>query len=418
MRFLILVLVCLSGVLSARGMYLYPSERIVFVGDSITAAGHYTAYVEAFLRTRYPNNDYVVINAGKGSETVNGMTEADHPGPRPNIHDRLDASVLALNPTLVSICYGMNDGNYLPADNERTLGFADGYDRLVRRITSQGNTRAMILTPPPYHHVGVMPVSDVRPRDTYGYKRPFAYYDRVLDSFTNHLIQRYGSAYLVVDVHARMNDRLARMRRTDDGFRFQGDGIHPDTTGHFVMAMMILERWGALEGAPQTAVLDDRLKKAVSPTVSDASFNRETGEITFDWAMPVPMSEDRSWDRKIVELERFQERVNPMRLQVHMVGKRRFHLWVDGERIGEFGTPELQKGLDLTGRTEMPIFKVADRVLPLIQKQRALGNAHWTDATSGEHQEWQRLNAEIRDICQPRAMKVRLVPIATVKKAE
>lgn len=414
MRFIFLVAVCLCSALPVKGMYLYPSERIVFIGDSITAAGHYTAYVEAFLRVRFPNRDYVVINEGRGSETVSGRTEADHPGPRPNINDRI-AGVLDLNPTLVSICYGMNDGNYLPLNTELSAYFVDGYDRLVSRIKRDSRARVLMLTSPPYDHVGRMPASDVRPVGTYGYKRPFAYYDSVLSVFSDHLIKAYGRDYLVVDLHSRMNERMSSVQRADADFRFQDDGIHPDTTGHLVMAMTILERWDAF-GWSNKAVLDDRLKKGVSPSVSNATFNRVTGGIEFDWASLLPMPTESSWDNRVLELERFQQRLNPMSLQVHMVGNRRFALTIDGASMGEVDTLELQKGLDLTGRTEMPIFAVAGRVLPLIYKQRQLGNDHWRALNSPEHKEWMDLDDQIRTLCQPRNMKVRLVPV--VKAAE
>ena len=53
-------------------------DRVVFFGDSITQAGQYVIYVEAYLLTRFPDRRITVINHGISSETISGSSEPDH----------------------------------------------------------------------------------------------------------------------------------------------------------------------------------------------------------------------------------------------------------------------------------------------------------------------------------------------------
>src|SRR5205809_139311 len=62
-------------------------DRIVFLGDSITAQSQYSAYIELYLTTRFPDWKMTFLNAGIGGDTATG-------GAR-----RFDTHVLAEKPT-------------------------------------------------------------------------------------------------------------------------------------------------------------------------------------------------------------------------------------------------------------------------------------------------------------------------------
>ena len=101
---------------------LKQSRRIVFLGDSITAAGLYVAYVEAWLVSQPMPQRPEIICAGLPSETVSGLSEAGHAGgrfPRPDLAERLERVLAIAKPDLVFACYGINCGIYEPFDQER-----------------------------------------------------------------------------------------------------------------------------------------------------------------------------------------------------------------------------------------------------------------------------------------------------------
>ncbi|MEM0898058.1 MAG: hypothetical protein AAGJ79_14370, partial [Verrucomicrobiota bacterium] len=84
-------------------------ERVVFLGDSITHNGGYVAYVEAVIRLTGMEKKFELINMGLGSETASGLSEEDHPFPRPCVLERLDRVLKTMKPDTIVVCYGMND---------------------------------------------------------------------------------------------------------------------------------------------------------------------------------------------------------------------------------------------------------------------------------------------------------------------
>ena len=91
-----------------------PGQDRSLLGDSITHSGHYISFIETRLRQDNDNRIPEIINLGLPSETCSGLSEPDHPFPRPTVHERLDRALTKIKPDLVFACYGMNDGIYYP----------------------------------------------------------------------------------------------------------------------------------------------------------------------------------------------------------------------------------------------------------------------------------------------------------------
>src|SRR5262249_5716176 len=83
---------------AAEPFLLHGGQRIVFLGASNPSAGHFVAYVDGYLRTRFPDQKFELINLGLPSETVSGLSEPDHPYPRPSVHERLDRALAKTKP--------------------------------------------------------------------------------------------------------------------------------------------------------------------------------------------------------------------------------------------------------------------------------------------------------------------------------
>src|SRR5262245_12949866 len=94
---------------AAEPFALRDGQRVLFLGDSNTFAGLFIAYLDGYLFTRFPEQKYELINLGLPSETISGLSEPDHPYPRPNVHDRLEKALTETKPDVVFACYGMND---------------------------------------------------------------------------------------------------------------------------------------------------------------------------------------------------------------------------------------------------------------------------------------------------------------------
>jgi lysophospholipase L1-like esterase len=204
-------------------------HRIVFLGNSITYAGQYVSYVEAFLALDYPNRKFEVINVGLPSETVSGLSEPNHADgkfPRPDLRERLARVLTQTKPDLVLASYGMNDGIYLPFDSDRFQAFKNGIVWLHEEVEKTG---AIIihLTPPVFD------------------ERKGAAYANVLDAYSDWLMSlRSTNGWLVADVHGPMKKYLTERRLSEPEYAYAADGVHPNKTGHWIMARSILTYLG------------------------------------------------------------------------------------------------------------------------------------------------------------------------------
>jgi len=233
--FLVLTVVS-SGFFSlhvARGAepeeLLRRSQRIVFLGDSITFGGHYVACFEAWLLTQDLDRVPAVINAGLPSETVSGLSEEGHAGgqfPRPDLAERLDRVLAATKPDLVFACYGINCGIYQPLDDERFGRYQEGFRRLKERV--EENKATLVVVTPPFY-------------DDQRGKKPFSY-NAVLDRYSQWLLDQREQGWLVVDLHGPMTAEVLRRRKDDPEFTFQPDAVHPNAEGHWFMASQLI-RW-------------------------------------------------------------------------------------------------------------------------------------------------------------------------------
>jgi lysophospholipase L1-like esterase len=214
--------------------YEIPTEaqRIVFLGNSITYSGQYISYVETYFRLKYPNRDLEWINVGLPSETVSGLSEENHANgafPRPDLHERLDRVIEQLNPDLVFVNYGMNDGIYQPLDEGRFQKYKDGINWLDEKLSEIG-TEAIFLTPPVYD------------------PKKGAAYANVLDNYSDWLLsRRYTDQWKVIDIHWPMRKYLEDQRLLDSDFYLAKDGVHPGEMGHWLIAKEILFGLGESE---------------------------------------------------------------------------------------------------------------------------------------------------------------------------
>lgn len=201
------------------------TKRIVFLGNSITYNGKFVSYLDAYLSLKYPEKNLEIINVGLPSETVSGLSEVGHADgkfPRPDLWERLDRVLKQLEPDLVIANYGMNDGIYLPFDEERFEAFKKGIAWMHQTVESSG-AEIIHVTPPIYD------------------ERKGAAYANVLDIYSDWLVSlRYTQNWNVIDLHWPMRRELEEKRSINPDFAFANDGIHPDESGHFLMAKILL----------------------------------------------------------------------------------------------------------------------------------------------------------------------------------
>jgi len=234
---------------------LVGAKRVVFIGDSITHAGRWVAYVETYLRTHVPEFNCEFIAVGLPSETVSGLSEEGHAGgafPRPTVHERLERVLAATKPDLVVACYGMNCGIYHPLGEERFKKYQEGMELLRKRAADVG-AKVVHLTPPVFDSEPIR--ERTLPAGQTDYRRPYVGYDDVLAHYSDWLVSKRVAGWDVVDVHGPMLAFLKEHRAADPKYRLAGDGVHPNDIGQWLIARPLLVHWGA--SAAEVAAADD-----------------------------------------------------------------------------------------------------------------------------------------------------------------
>lgn len=243
MRRLLLILLALVCVQRAVAVdELLMRGRVLILGDSITHAGGWvTCLVQQLARHHGRLPDVVAI--GLGSETASGLSEKDHPFPRPCVHERLGRALERVKPQVVVACYGMNDGIYWPLDDMRMQAFQQGIGKLIADCRAAGAT-VLLLTPPPFDPQPVR--AKLRPAGAadYGFKAPYEGYGGVLEAFARWELTVPVEQARTIDLNGPMTAYLVKRRQTDAAFTFSGDGIHPNDQGLLLMADCVLRGLG------------------------------------------------------------------------------------------------------------------------------------------------------------------------------
>jgi isoamyl acetate esterase len=120
---------------------LKKGERIVFLGDSITAGGvgakGYVTLIKQAFAEKHKDLDITVIGAGISGNKV------------PDLQRRLEKDVLAKKPTIVVIYIGINDvwhGEKNPANGTSKEKYEEGLREIVGKIT-KADARVVLCTP-------------------------------------------------------------------------------------------------------------------------------------------------------------------------------------------------------------------------------------------------------------------------------
>ncbi|EDM29626.1 hypothetical protein LNTAR_17788 [Lentisphaera araneosa HTCC2155] len=258
----------------------FDQKRVMFLGDSITRAGIYFRYIDYYLQKSFPDDKIDIIGLGLGSETTTGKSEAQHPWPRPNVHERLDRALELVKPDIVSICYGMNDGLYHPLSQERFTDYQKGVLSLIEKIKASG-AEVIIMTPPPFDPQSLSSRKTLKPggADDYSFKTPYENYNDVLAKYGQWIMTLKIPGVTTIDIHTPIQKHVDEMRTKDSKYTISGDGIHPNALGHQLMARSFLKSLNLLNESKSLAEAEE----ARRTDRLCALINKRTGQRSTAW---------------------------------------------------------------------------------------------------------------------------------------
>ena len=248
---LLLFVMLMGSVSEAEDTFPLKAHRILFLGDSITAAGEFVNMIELQLRLQSVDPMPELVNAGLPSEGCTGLSEPDHPFPRPDVHERLDRALAAVKPDVVVACYGMNDGIYYPYSEERFQKYQDGINRLVEKVHAAG-AKLILMTPPPFDPLQLRTEGKLRPEgsDKFAWFAVYENYDQVIRKYAIWILEQKDRVEMVIDLHTPITAFWEQQRKKDPAFTVAPDGVHCNRTGHQTIAEVILKAWGVESWMP------------------------------------------------------------------------------------------------------------------------------------------------------------------------
>jgi lysophospholipase L1-like esterase len=215
-------------------LLLQTGDRLAIVGDSITEQKRYSRILETYLTVCVPQLKITVRQFGWGGETAEGFRK------------RMQQDCLRFKPTIATFSYGMNDARYRPYDDVNGLWYASNYTAIVEAFKAAGSRVVLGSS-------GCL-----------GKARPGATLDEenlnlcALRDIDIRIAQSEDARFADVFwpmLHA-VRDGADRYGTTNQPFELAGrDGIHPDWSGHLVMARTYLLAMG-LDGDLGTFTVD------------------------------------------------------------------------------------------------------------------------------------------------------------------
>src|SRR4029078_2614092 len=216
---LLIALIC-TAVATAKEL-VEPGDFISGIGDSITEQKQYSVFIQDYMLMCQPAEKLQVAQFGWGGETAAGFQK------------RMKNDTLRFKPTLITTCFGMNDGGYTVLTKERADLYRTSTQQIIDKAKKAG-VRTIIIGSP-----GCVDADKFRGKS--------AVYNKTLGELRD-IAREVAEANSVAfaDVHTPMMDAMTKAK-AKYGKEYHvggGDGVHPDANGHLVMAYAFLKALG------------------------------------------------------------------------------------------------------------------------------------------------------------------------------
>jgi lysophospholipase L1-like esterase len=306
-------------------------DTIVVMGDSITEQHLYSNYLEMWSVCRFPKRKLTFRNVGIGGDRSTGG------------NNRFKRDVLPYKATVLTVDFGMNDGNYKPFNEQAFKTYMKGLQGIADQAKA-AKIRVAWITPQPVEERKEGPA----------YKG----YNETLEKFSEGVGQIAAKNHgMYVDQFNPYLAILARARATDPKNInvTGGDRVHPGPAGQIVMAAAILKRLDFQRLVSRVVIDIDPDKGYWEATVQTenceakiAGTRKDDSALIFtrlDFALPFFPADAKSilkWSPILNEMNRYLLKIKGLK-----AGK--YAVEIGGKKIAEYSDKELAKGVNLAG---------------------------------------------------------------------
>ncbi len=344
---------------SEASFFLKKGDRVCFVGNSITHNGEFHHNIYQYFVTRYPAVPIRFFNAGIKGDVTGGILK------------RIQTDVLIHKPTYAFIMIGMNDvqrelyGKY-PTQNVDTLAkrkaalelYAKNLDSIVRILQKQ-KIKVILQKPSAYDQTS-----------TIKYPNNLGVNDALIEcgKTMQYLANKYKLP--IIDYNSLMTNISLQQQAKNPNFTLTvNDRVHPNSTGHFIMAYQFLK---TLHASPIVSNVVVDIKKIQDKSsnkncsISGISYSNNAVQFSVvENALPFPITDNQ---QQALSLVNFTNEFNNQLFQIANLEKGNYQLMIDTIVIDTYSNNDLQQGINLATNKRTPQYKQALEVRKLLEK--------------------------------------------------
>jgi lysophospholipase L1-like esterase len=325
-----LVLIGVAASARSEDFALKDGDTVVFLGDSITAARGYGRIVEQYTLLRFPDRDVRFHNAGQGGDTAAGGLA------------RLDRDVFPLNPTVLTVAYGVNDiGWGGKADEAHKQAYLDGIRGIVERARARG-CRVYICSA-----AATAEAPDPAER---------GFLQAMCDEGMALARELGGHSIDVQRSMRRVQRRMVEAAAKDDPKKDRpslhvADGIHLNEDGQLAMAVAILEGLGAPAEVSSVAIDAAGPLAAEAEGCAVANLSGDASRLEFDRldaGLPLNLGLFGALRYRFIPIP---ERLNRYMLTIKNLPDGDYAVTADGRALGAWSAGRLARGVNIASAT-------------------------------------------------------------------
>ncbi|MBA4188303.1 MAG: hypothetical protein C0467_09885 [Planctomycetaceae bacterium] len=372
---------------AGKDFFFKPGDRIVFLGDSITAQYQYSSYIELYLTTRFPEANFTFLNAGIGGDTANGGA------------GRFQKHVLDEKPTAVTINFGMNDGGYGKFNPGANKTYVEKTKAMLDTAKKAG-VRVALLSPNAVDRRNKSNGAEYVETQ----KQFYAPLKDIATEFEIPFVDQYAITRAATDAMEKDDPKAEKAKPYPDGF-------HTGPPGGLLMAGTILTGLNAPamvsdvtvvvktpQGEPQASGKSCAVD-TLTATDTGVSFNRT------DKSLPLPMQKE--WLPMLPYMKELKD-LNWYGLTVKGLKDGDYTVNIDGKPVGKFTAKELDAGVNLGNVMTGPIWEQGNKVLQAINAKNGMVSSRFSDVIRFTAPEWLK---DVADERKPAELKKRMEKI-------
>jgi lysophospholipase L1-like esterase len=340
---------------------LPPNAHLAIVGDSITQQTKYSVYMEAYLLMCAGRKDILVAQYGWGGERANGFAA------------RAENDLEYFKPTVVTLCYGMNDGAYTFYTEKIGSTYEKNMRDIIEKLKKLGVADIIVGSP---GAVDTLYYKRLRSSQDPGEKTPAEIYNDNLKHLRN-IDEKLAKEFKLTfaDVHTPLIEAMAKAKaKLGDKYDVCGrDGVHPNSNGHLIMAYAFLKALGC-EGNIGEVTIDMKGKASASDghkVLSGKDGKVEIESEKYPFCFDTSTTDSRSNRSILPFFLAFNKELNRFILKVSNLNADKAKV-VWGKESKEFTKAQLEQGINLAAEfVKTPFDSNFNKVQGAIsQKQR------------------------------------------------